>query len=197
MYLSFSLSFVFVSVVCRVSVWSGRPEGFESNTMTQSVSDQSRPRAAKVATKQDFVVIFPRSAWQLMSRFLWLSYDILMIAYRPSTGIRIAELVNQHPNIAATPVVIRRGETQGSSPAPNGVNTAGRTRPRPANLPSQPVSSTPSPVALTPQQPAPLQAVPFRPASLQAGTLRRPWPPRRNWNRRPAVNNFRRERRRW
>ena len=49
MYLSLSLSssFSFFGHVmfsydsnqfCRVSVWSGRPEGFESNTITQSMT---------------------------------------------------------------------------------------------------------------------------------------------------------------
>ena len=57
LYLSSSLSFCWSGMFsydpnqfCRVSIWSGRPGGFESNTMTkQSVSDQGRPRAARAA----------------------------------------------------------------------------------------------------------------------------------------------------
>ena len=65
----FVIVFVFVFVVCRclfvgqvmfshdphqfckVSVWSVRPEGFESNTMGESVNNQGRPRAARAAKK--------------------------------------------------------------------------------------------------------------------------------------------------
>ena len=37
---------------CEVSVWSGRPEGFESNTANMQNSDQGRPRAARAAKKR-------------------------------------------------------------------------------------------------------------------------------------------------
>ena len=36
---------------CRVSVWSGRPECFESITMSESAINQGRPRAARAAKK--------------------------------------------------------------------------------------------------------------------------------------------------
>jgi len=152
---------------------------------------------------------------------------------RPSTGTRLGALVNQHSNIAATPVIIRRGRTQGRGPAPGGSGTAGRRPPRPSTPPPQPVRSSPPTVALaggrpivqpqfrqpapwrpapqqpTPQQPAllrpvPLRSAPLRPANLRPASLRpiplrRTWAPRRDWNRRPVVNNFRRQwrRRRW
>ena len=37
---------------CEVGVWSGRPEGSESNTITRTVSHQGRPKAARAAKKQ-------------------------------------------------------------------------------------------------------------------------------------------------
>ena len=41
---------------CKVLVWSGRPEGFDFNTISElvskSVSYQGRPRAARAAKKR-------------------------------------------------------------------------------------------------------------------------------------------------
>ena len=168
-----------------------------------------------------------------LSNFLVIPSSETYLLIRPSTGTRLGALVNQHSNIAATPVIIRRGRTQGRGPAPGGSGTAGRRPPRPSTPPPQPVRSSPPTVALAggrpivqpqfrqpapwrpaPQQPtlqqpavlrpAPLRPAPLRPATLRPASLRpiplrRTWAPRRDWNRRPVVNNFRRQwrRRRW
>jgi len=63
-------------------------------------------------------------------------------------------------------------------------------------LPQQPTPQRPAAI----MRPAPLRPAPLRPASLRPVHLRRTWAPRRDWNRRPIVDNFRRQRwqrRRW
>ena len=91
----FVIVFVFVFVVCRclfvgqvmfshdphqfckVSVWSVRPEGFESNTMGESVNNQGRPRAARAAKK-----------WQQQKQIQWQSNQWPQwVKIRPTTDL--------------------------------------------------------------------------------------------------------------
>ena len=81
---------------CKISVWSGRLEGFESNTMTKQwvsewVSDQGRPRAARAAKNSYTLYIITTGS--LIKRESFLSQLLKSVNVGKERKVRLSILI--------------------------------------------------------------------------------------------------------